>query len=106
MSNCSRGSLSFSLMASAIFKAISFVPPVGEKYTQHTLFMVCAPLRFFYSISHIMKKETVIDYTSWDLNTKCVKVKNRQKLEAKLKRKARRKNKENLRKILDNIDSI
>ena len=54
----------------------------------------------------IMKRETVIDYTSWDLNTKCVKVKNRQKLEAKLKRKARRKNKEKLRKILDNIDSI
>lgn len=54
----------------------------------------------------IMKRETAIDYTVWDLNTKCVKVKNRQKLEAKLKRKARRKNKENLRKILDNIDSI
>lgn len=54
----------------------------------------------------IMKKETVVDYTSWDLNTKCVKVKNRQKLEAKLKRKARRKNKENLRKILDNLNSI
>ena len=54
----------------------------------------------------IMKRETAIDYTSWDLNTKCVKVKNRQKLEAKFKRKARRKNKENLRKILDNINSI
>ena len=54
----------------------------------------------------IMKRETVIDYTSWDLNTKQVKVKNRQKLAAKLKRKARRKNKEKLRKMLDNINSI
>ena len=56
-----------------------------------------------------MKKETVVDYTAWDLNTKYVQVKNRQKLEAKLKRKARRKNKNSLKKVLtepDNSDII
>ena len=70
------------------------------------LLVSTAAMVFRGDIMDIMKRETIIDYTSWDLNTKCVKVKNRQKLEAKLKRKARRKNKENLRKILDNIDSI
>lgn len=56
-----------------------------------------------------MKKETVVDYTAWDLNTKYVQVKNRQKLEAKLKRKARRKNKNSLKKVLtepNNYDII
>lgn len=52
-----------------------------------------------------MKRETVIDYTSWDLNAKCVQVKNRQKLEAKLKRKARRKNKKFLKKVLTGLKS-
>ncbi len=56
-----------------------------------------------------MKRETVVDYTAWDLNAKCVQVKNRQNLEAKLKRKARRKNKNSLKKVLtepDNSDII
>ena len=52
-----------------------------------------------------LKKETVVDYTAWDLNTKWVQVKNRQKLEAKLKRKARRKNKNSLKKVLTNLDN-
>ncbi len=52
-----------------------------------------------------MKKETVIDYTAWDLNAKCVQVKNRQNLEAKLKRKARRKNKNSLKKVLTESDN-
>lgn len=52
-----------------------------------------------------MKKETVVDYTAWDLNTKYVQVKNRQKLEAKLKKKARRKNKNYLKKVLTELDN-
>lgn len=52
-----------------------------------------------------LKKETVVDYTAWDLNTKWVQVKNRQKLEAKFKRKARRKNKNSLKKVLTNLDN-
>lgn len=47
-----------------------------------------------------MKRETVKDYTAWDLNAKCVK--NDNKLEHKFKRKARRKFKEKLKKVLDN----
>ena len=46
-----------------------------------------------------LKKETVKDYTAWDLNCpKVVKVKKRQKLEAIFKRKARHKIKQELRK--------
>lgn len=37
-----------------------------------------------------MKAMTVRDYTVWELNAKCVRVRNRQQLEAKFKRKARR----------------
>lgn len=44
-----------------------------------------------------LKKETIKDYTAWDLNCKFVCMKNRQKLEAIFKRKARRKIKELLR---------
>ena len=44
------------------------------------------------------KKETVRDYTSWDLNAKCVK--NDNKLEHKFKRKARRKFKQTLDNLL------
>ena len=44
-----------------------------------------------------LKKETVKDYTAWDLNCKCTGIKKRQKLEAIFKRKARRKIKELLR---------
>ena len=47
------------------------------------------------------KKETVKDYTAWDLNCpRWVTIKNRQKLEKKLKRKARRKNKKVLDKLI------
>ncbi len=46
------------------------------------------------------KRETMIDYTSWDLNSKCVIVKNRHNLTQKIKRKARRKNRAELRNIL------
>lgn len=52
-----------------------------------------------------LKKETVKDYTAWDLNCpRYVTIKNRQKLEAQLKRKARRKFKRNLKKTIDNLD--
>lgn len=45
-----------------------------------------------------LKKETVKDYTAWDLNCpRVVKVKNRQRLEAVFKRKARRKTKQLLK---------
>lgn len=50
-----------------------------------------------------LKKETVEDYTAWDLNCpRFVRIKNRQKWEARFKRKARRKNKQKLKKTLDN----
>lgn len=46
-----------------------------------------------------LKKQTVKDYTSYDLNCpRYVHIKDRQKLEAMLKRKARRKDKQNLKK--------
>lgn len=44
-----------------------------------------------------LKKETVKDYTAWDLNCKCTGMKKRQKLEAIFKRKARHKIKQKLR---------
>ena len=43
-----------------------------------------------------MKRETVKGYTAQDLNAKCVHIRNRQKLEAKIKRSARRKMKKSL----------
>lgn len=47
-----------------------------------------------------LKKETVKDYTAWDLNcARWVVVRNRQKLEKIFKRKARRK----MKKVLDNV---
>ena len=50
------------------------------------------------------KKETVVDYTAFDLN--CRKIvphtKQRNKAEKMIKRKARRKNKQNLKKGIDN----
>ena len=49
-----------------------------------------------------LKKDTVKDYTAWDLNCpRFVRVKGRQKLEAIFKRKARRKAKQKLKKELD-----
>jgi hypothetical protein len=46
-----------------------------------------------------LKKDTVKDYTAWDLNCpRYIKIKNRQKLEAIFKRKARRKAKQKLKK--------
>lgn len=48
-----------------------------------------------------MKKATVKDYTIWDLNCpRYITVRNRQKLEKIFKRKARRKNKKELDKML------
>ena len=48
-----------------------------------------------------MKKATIKDYTAWDLNCpQYIIVKNRQKLEKIFKRKARRKNKKELDKML------
>lgn len=49
------------------------------------------------------KRETAVDYTAWDLNTKWVNPKNKHKDKQKAKRKARRKNKNFLKKILDNF---
>ena len=52
-----------------------------------------------------LKKETVKDYTAWDLNCpRFVKVKNRQRLEAIFKRKARRVAKQRLKKEVQNVD--
>lgn len=48
-----------------------------------------------------MKCETVKDYTAQNLNAKCVHIRNRQKLEAKIKRSARRKMKKELVKELE-----
>lgn len=46
-----------------------------------------------------LKKATIKDYTVWDLNCpRFVSIKRRQKLEAIFKRKARRKNKQQLKK--------
>lgn len=48
-----------------------------------------------------MKRDTVVDYTAWDLNCpQYIHIKNRQIWEAKFKRKARRKNKILLKKLL------
>ena len=44
-----------------------------------------------------LKKETVKDYTAWDLNCKFARMRSRQKLEAIFKRKARHKIKQLLR---------
>ena len=49
------------------------------------------------------KRETAVDYTAWDLNTKWVNPKNKHKDKQRFKRKARRKNKNFLKKILDNF---
>lgn len=45
------------------------------------------------------KKETAKDYTAWDLNAKCCK--NDNALEHRIKREARRKNRQVLKKMLD-----
>ena len=48
-----------------------------------------------------LKRDTCKDYISWDLNCpQYVHIKNRQSLEAIFKRKARRKNKQNLKSLL------
>ena len=52
-----------------------------------------------------LKKDTVKDYTAWDLNCpRFVRVKGRQKLETIFKRKARRKAKQKLKKEIDKND--
>lgn len=50
------------------------------------------------------KRETVIDFTVWDINAKCVYNKHRAKDAKMCKRKARRKNKIKLKKSLDFLD--
>lgn len=52
------------------------------------------------------KRLTVIHYTSWDLNCRSVipHNKSRNRLERMFRRHARRKDKKNLKKILDNLD--
>jgi hypothetical protein len=53
----------------------------------------------------ILKKETIKDYTAWDLNCpRFCNIKNRQKLEAKFKRKARRKLKKDLKNLLTTME--
>ena len=54
------------------------------------------------------KKETVKDYTAWDLNCRsiCPHDKFSNKLEKRIKRKARRSLKQNLKKGLDKIQQI
>lgn len=55
--------------------------------------------RWRIEMANELRKRTHKDYTCWDLNCpQYVHVKNRQKLEAKFKRKARRKMKQELRK--------
>ena len=54
-----------------------------------------------------LKKDTVKDYTAWDLNCpRFVRIKSRQKLEAIFKRKARRKAKQKLKKEVDKNDNL
>ena len=48
-----------------------------------------------------LKRETMYNYSSWDLNAKCVHIRNRQKIERMFKRTARRKNRQELKKELD-----
>jgi hypothetical protein len=50
------------------------------------------------------KRETVVDYTAWDLNTNWICQKNKHRDKQIFKRKARRKNKISLKKRLDNLD--
>ena len=48
-----------------------------------------------------LRRRTHVDYTAWDLNCpRYVRVKNRQKLEAVFKRKARRKMKREIKETL------
>ena len=50
-----------------------------------------------------LKQDTSKDYTAWDLNcSQYVHKHNRQKWEKLFKRKARRKNKQKMKKMLDN----
>lgn len=52
------------------------------------------------------KKETIAQYDAFDLNVKCVRIRNRQKNEHMIKRNARRKNRKKLKKVLDNLEDI
>lgn len=46
------------------------------------------------------KKETMIGFTAWDINAKCVHNRNRHKNAQMVKRNARRKFKNSLKKVL------
>ncbi len=52
------------------------------------------------------KRLNVVRYTSWDLNCRSIVPhnKSRNQLERRFRRYARRKDKENLKKMLDNLD--
>lgn len=52
-----------------------------------------------------MKSETVKGYTAQDLNVKYVHIRNRQKLEAKIKQSARRKMKKELDNLADRLEA-
>ena len=52
------------------------------------------------------KRETVVGFTCWDLNTKYVHSKSRRKDAKMVIRSARRKNKNKLKKVLDNLEEI
>lgn len=49
------------------------------------------------------KRETMVGFTCFDINAKCVSNRNRAKDARMIKRMARRKNKEKLKKVLDNL---
>ena len=51
----------------------------------------------------VFKRETVVGCTVWDINAKCVHNKNKAKNYRRVVRSARRKNRENLKKMLDNL---
>ena len=53
------------------------------------------------------KRLTFVEYTAWDLNCRSIipHTKARNKTEKIIKRKARRKDKNNLKKMLDNLEN-
>lgn len=54
------------------------------------------------------KRLTIVQYTAWDLNCRSIvpHTASRNKTERIIRRQARRKDKQNLKKMLDNLESI
>ena len=52
------------------------------------------------------KRETVVGFTCWDLNTRWVHPKSKHKDAKMVIRSARRKNKKKLKKMLDNLEDM